>query len=186
MQNDKSQSDREFLKKLRKKAELCRFCHSELKEKHAKYRNRKEFSVILLSSTSVALIGLYYRGTLMHEWVLLLIFMLPLVITIVQALDHTIFRWADKMARHESAVAIWGDWIREADFIEKRIHQHSDDLANEKMKNMQEKYNNCMSNTEQIPSDKFLQYKEKFRAYLLKSRKIDEMSLDEIEKNEKE
>ena len=186
MQNDNISSDQKLLKKLRKKAELCRFCHSELKEKYTKYRNWKEFSVILLSSISVALIGLYYRGALMYEWVLLLIFILPLVITIGQALDHTVFQWTHKMARHESAVAIWGDWIREADFIEKRIYRYSDDLANEKMRNMQKKYNGCMSNTEQIPSDKFLQYKKKFRACLLKSRKIDGMSLDEIEKNEKE
>lgn len=186
MQNDNSQLDQEFLKKLRKKAEFCRFCHSKLKEKHTKCRNWKEFSVVLLSSISVALIGLYYRGTLMCEWVSLIIFILPLVITIIQALDHTVFRWTDKMARHESAVAIWGAWIRDADFLEKRIRRHSDDSANEKMRNMQEKYNACMSNTEQIPSDKFLLYKEKFREYQLRSRKIDEMSLDEIEQNEKE
>lgn len=117
----------------------------------------------------------------MYEWVLLLIFVLPLIITVVQALDHTVFRWSDKMARHESAVAIWGDWIREADFLEKYIRRHSDDSANEKMRNMQEKYNACMNNTEQIPSDRFFLYKKKFRAYQLMSRKIDEMSLDEIE-----
>jgi len=185
MRNDNSQSDQELLKKLRKKAELCRFCHSELKEEYTKCRNRKEFSIILLSSISVALIGLYYRGTLEYEWVLLLIFILPLIITIVQALDHTVFRWTDKMTRHESAVAIWGNWVREADFLEKSIRRHPDDSADEKMRNMQEKYNGCMSSTEQIPSNKFLCYKEKFKAYQLRARKIDEMSLDEIEKNEK-
>jgi len=185
MQNDNSQSDQELLKKLRRKAELCRFCHSELKEKYAKCRNRKEFSIVLLSSISVALIGFYYRGAFKYEWVLLLIFILPLVITIVQTLDCTVFRWTDKMTRHESAVAIWSVWIREADFLEKRIHRYPDDSADEKMRNMQEKYNACMSNTEQIPSNKFLCYKERFKAYQLRSRKIDEMSLDEIEKNEK-
>lgn len=185
MRNDNSQSDQELLKKLRKKAELCRFCHSKLKEKYTKCRNGKEFSIVLFSSISVLLISLYYRGALKYEWVLLLIFVLPLVITIVQTLDCTVFRWTDKMTQHESAVAIWGAWIREADFLEKRIRRYTDDSADEKMRNMQEKYNACMSSTEQIPSNKFLRYKEEFKAYQLRSRKIDEMSLDEVEKNEK-
>ena len=114
--------------------------------------------------------------------ILSFIFILPLATTLVQALDCTIFQWTHKVARHESAVAIWGDWIREADFLEKRIHQYSSDLANEKMQNIQEKYNGCMGNTEQIPNSKFLIYKKKFRAYVLKSKEIDEMSLEDIDR----
>ncbi len=183
MQNDAVQSNQEFLKKLRGKAELCRFSHSELKERYARFRNWKEFFVVLLSVTLAALIGFYYRGMLVGDLILSFIFILPLVTAIVQALDCTIFQWTHKVARHESAVAIWGDWIREADFLEKRIDQHSSDVANEKMQNIQEKYNGCMGSTEQIPNSKFLKYKKKFRLYRLKSKEIDMVSLENIEGN---
>ena len=181
MQDDDVQSNQELLKKLRRKAELCRFSHSELKEEYTKRRNWKEFSLVLLSVVLVALINFYYRKMLEGEWILSFLWILPLVATLIQALDHTIFQWTHKAARHESAVAIWGDWIREADFLEKRIHQYASDLADEKMQNLQEKYNGCMGNTEQIPNNKFLNYKRKFRAYVLESKKIDEMTLEDVE-----
>ena len=148
----------------------------------------KEFSVVLLSVISVALIGLYFRGTLEGDLVLLCIFVLPLVITIVQTLDRKVFLWTHKVTRHESAVTIWGDWIREADFLEKRICQYSSDLANEKMQNIQEKYNGCMSSTEQIPNSRFLKFKKNFKKHVLESQKIDQMSLEDLEiegKNER-
>ena len=182
MQDDEIQSDQGLLKKLRRKAELCRFAHSELKAKYSRWRDLKEFSVVLLSVSLAGLIGFYYRKVFEGDLVLSLIFILPLVITLVQALDHTIFKWTHKAARHESSVAIWGDWIREADFLEKRLHQYASDMAGEKMQNMQEKYNGCMGNTEQIPNGKFLEYKKKFRAYVLKSKEIDTMSLEDIER----
>lgn len=182
MQDDAVQSDKEFLKKLRKKAELCRFAHSELKAKYDRCRKLKDFSVVFLSIVLAGLIGIYYRKVLEGEPILLFIFISPLVITLVQTLDNTVFQWTHKVTRHESAVAIWGDWIREADFIEKRIDQYTSDLMVEKMQNMQEKYNGCMGNTEQIPNGKFLEYKKKFRAYVLKSKEIDTMSLEDIER----
>ena len=89
-------------------------------------------------------------------------FILSLATALLQSLDHTVFKWTHKLARHESAVEIWGGWIREADFFEKRICQYSIDLVNEKMQNLQEKYSNCMSSTDQIPNHKFLKYKKKF------------------------
>lgn len=185
MEYDDFQSHQKFLKKLRGKAECCRFSHSELKEKYSKLRSWKEFFVVLLSATLIALTGLYYRKIFADELILLLIFFLPIVITLVQTLDCTLFQLAHKVARHESAVAIWGDWIREADFLEKRIHHYPNDIADEKMQNIQEKYNSCMGNTEQIPNNKFLKYKKKFRTHVLKSKEIDEMSLAEIEKKSK-
>ena len=180
MKNDDIQSKQELLKKLRNKAELCRFSHSELKARYSRYRSLKEFSIVLLSVVSAGLIGFYHRDLLDGDLVLSLIFVLSLVIMLVQTLDHTLFQWTHKITRHESAVAIWGDWIREADFLEKNIHQYINDLADEKMQNMQGKYNNCMGNTEQIPNDKFLEYKRKFRTHLLKSQEIDTMSLENL------
>ena len=186
MQNDDVQSNQKFLKKLRDKAELCRFSHSELKEKYTRCRNWKDFSVVLLSVILVALINFYYRGMLAGDLTLSFIWILPLAVTIIQALDCGIFQWTRKGSRHESAVAIWGDWIREADFLEKRIHRYSSDLTDEKMQNIQEKYNGCMGHTEQIPNNAFLKYKRKFRAHVLQSREIDEMSLQTMEKTKKE
>ena len=138
MPSDDVQSNQELLNKLRRKAELCRFSHSELKDEYARRQNWKEFSVVFLSVALVALVNFYFRKMLEGNFVLSLILILPLLTTLIQALDCTIFRCSHKVARHESAVAIWGDWIREADFLEKRIHQYASDLADEKMQNMQE------------------------------------------------
>ena len=182
MEEHDAQSDKELLKKLRRKAELCRFAHSELKEKNRGWRNVKEFSVVLLSVISAGLIGVYYRKVWEGDLILLLLFVLPMGIALIQAMDHTVFYWTHKSTRHESAVAIWGNWIREADFLEKRAHRYESHLATEKIHNIQEKYNDCMASTEQIPNSKFLKYKKKFRAYVLKSKEIDTLSLKEIER----
>ena len=182
MNNNNVQSGQEVIKKLRRKAELCRFSHAELKEKFTRCRSWKEFVVVSLSVTSAALIGLYYRQMFECEWILTIIFILPLIITLIQTLDHTVFKWTHQIAVHESSVAIWGDWIREADFFEKRIRQYTDEVVKEKMQNIQEKYNGCMGSTGQIPNRKFLKYKLKHRIQLLKSQNMDEMSLDELEK----
>ncbi len=180
MQDDSIQSRQDFLKKLRKKAELCRFCHSELKEEYSMWRNGKEFLIVLLSTSLAVLGGLYYRRILEGELILLLMFALPFAIILVQALDHTVFKWTDKVARHGSAVAIWGNWTREANALEKRIQNA--DTEDEKMLNMQKRYSDCMDRTEQIPNNRFLLYKKKFKAYKLKSETIDTMSLEDLER----
>lgn len=182
MQNDSMNSSRDILKKLRNKAELCRFCHAALKERYSGFRSNKEFSVVLFSLISAALVGFYYRRVWTGELILSLIFLIPLFTAIVQALDNTVFKWTEKVARHESAVAIWGDWIREADFLEKRIELYSIEVINEKIQNIQDKYIVCMGNTAQIPNAKFLQFKRKFRIQVLSSKKIDEMTLEELGK----
>ncbi len=182
MSNNSVNLSRDVLKKLRKKAELCRFCHAELKERYNNFRSSKEFSVVLLSLVSTALIGFHFRRVWTGDMILSLIFLLPLLTAIVQALDSTVFKWTEKVARHESAVAIWGGLIREADFLDKCIDQHSIDVANEKIQNIQDKYIVCMGNTAQIPNAKFLRYKRKFRIQVLISKEIDEMSLEELGK----
>ena len=185
MQANNIQLNQEVLKKLRRKAELCRFSHSELKVEYTKYRNWKEFIVLLLSVILVASINLYYRKTLDGDHILWLLWTLPLFITVIQALDNIVFQWTNKIGKHESAVAIWGSWLREANFLEKHIQQYGNDVINEKAQNIQEKYSNCMDNTEQIPNSKFLKYKKQFRAYMLKSKAIDGMSLEDIEELKK-
>lgn len=175
-----NQVNQEVLKKLIRKADLSRFSHSELKEEYGFLRSLKDFSIVLLSISSAALTGLYFRGILKDDLTLIVIFLLPLLVTLAQTLDHTVFRWTDRTTRHGSAVSVWGNWIREADFLKHRIDQYSDELAREKVQSMQEKYIGCMNNTEQVPNRKFLKYKRRFREYVLKSRRIDEMSLDDL------
>ena len=185
MLKDNSASAKELLKKLRRKAELCRYSHSELKEKYKLLRNLKEFIVIILSVSLSLLIGLYYREILKGEWTVLVVFILPSIIIMIQTLDTTLFHWTRKTSKHATAVQIWGNWIREADFIEKQICQCAVDVKNEKLKNIQDKYSDCMNNTLQIPNRKFLKYKKDFREYSLKSKNIDTMSLDDIEAEKK-
>ena len=181
MQTNGVKLNQEILNKLKRKAELCRYSHAELKKENARYRNSKEFAILVLSVVLVALINLYYRKILESDFTLVILWVLPLVTTILQGLDCIIFHWTNNTAKHESAVAIWGSWIREADFLKKSIDYYKTNVLNEKMQNIQEKYNNCMDNTEQIPNNKFLKYKKKFKAYLLKSEEIDKMSLKDLQ-----
>lgn len=181
MSNKNIESIENVLKKLEGKAELCRYSHSKLQEKYKKFREWKEFFVILLSILSSLLIGFYYRQILQGELILSVIFIMPSIIIIIQALDNTVYHWTDRMAKHKAAVCIWGNWIRAADFLRKQIGQYPTDVANEKIENMQKEYIQCMNNTPQIPNEKFLGYKEEFREYLLKSKKIDTMTLEDIQ-----
>lgn len=185
MQTNDIQSNQQILEKLSSKAELCRYSHSELKTYHLKYRNFKEFLVLVFSVILIALINCYYRKILEGDFILSLLWLLPLFITVLQGLDQTIFQWTHKVAKHESAVEIWGSWLREADFLEKRIQQYESNVANEKMQNIQEKYNLCMCNTEQIPNNKFLKYKQQFKLYVLKSKEIDKVFLHDTKTKKK-
>ena len=181
MSTDNTEQVKKLLKKLRKKADLSRYCHSELKERCRMWRNCKEFMIILLSISSTLLIGFNYRGLITGEIISALIFILPSLVIAIQTLDSTLFRWADKVAEHETAVQVWGSWIREADFIEKQLCQSKVESESLGIKNIQEKYNNCMTGTPQIPNSKFLTYKMNFKEHVLKSKMIDSMDLDDIE-----
>ena len=180
MKNNDAQLE-QFLKKLKRKAELCRFAHSELKSEYKLKRNWKEFSILIISVTLVALINLYYRKLLEGDYILLLLWTLPLLTTILQGLDHTVFQWTNKASKHESAIAIWGNWLREVVFLKEHMHKYNTDIIDEKIQHIQEKYNSCMNNTTQIPNNKFLKYKEQFKIYVLKSKAIDEIRLENIE-----
>ena len=172
--------DQKILRKLKRKAELCRFCHSEMRSRYTVFRNLKEFSIILFSLLIAALSGLYYRNILANEYVLAAIFLIPLLVALIQALDQTVFHWTTKVARHQAAVSIWGNWIREADFLEHNFSQHSKLEANRKLLGVEIRYRNCMDTTGQIPNRLFLKYKRDFRRHLLKSQSIDEMQLSDL------
>ena len=173
-------TDQEILRKLKRKAELCRFCHSEMRSRYAVFRNLKEFSITALSLLIAALSGLYYRNILANEYVLAAIFLIPLSVALIQALDQAVFHWTTKVALHEASVSIWGNWIREADFFEHNFSKHSKSEANRKLLGVEIGYRNCMDSTGQIPNRLFLKYKRDFRRHLLKSQSIDEMQLSDL------
>ena len=181
MKNDNTTTnDIVLLKKLRKKAELCRFCHSEMKSKYTILRNIKEFTITLLSLFLAGLSGLYYRNILTDENILATVFIIPLVIALIQTLDHTIFHWTDKISLHQISVNVWGTWIRESDFLEKRIESYPCTEVREKVSSINRKYQNCMESTEQVPNHLFLKYKRKFRYNLLRSKAIDSLELNDF------
>ena len=179
-------SDSETLiKKLRKKAELCRYCHSELGEKHEKRKRYKDFSIVILSMLSTLFVGLSYRGFLSNECALMAVFIVSLIVALVQTLDHIVFDWTSRVLQHERAIQIWGSWIRKADFIEKNICQYANEIAHEKINHIQERYSDCMSNTPHIPNRDFLKYKRDFREYRLNSERIDAITIEDIENEKK-
>ena len=174
----------ELLKDLKRKAELCRYGHSSLHEKYRKRQRIKGFAIVALSVLTTTLTGVYYRGLVKEEWmvelVLFGIFFLPLVVVLLQSLDHIVFCWTDQANRHESAVQIWGAWIRDANFLEKKFSEYSKDIANEKLENTQAKYNDCMFQTPQIPNNKFLKYKREHNERKLRAKALDSMTLDDF------
>ncbi len=173
------------LEKLIRKAEICRYAHSQLNENYELYKSIKEFSIVLLSLILSILIGAYFRNILQGELLSLIIFIVPSIVVVIQTLDTTVFGWTNRAARHQKAVQKWGGWIREAGFLEDRIDRCSIDIIDEKLSNIQEKYIDCMDNTPQIPNRKFRSYKRGFREHLLRSKEVDNMSLDDIEADKK-
>ena len=180
MSNDEKTMDRVILKKLKRKAELCRFCHSEMRSRYTVFRNLKEFSITLLSLLIAALSGLYYRNILANEYVLYAIFLIPLMVALIQALDHTVFHWTTKVASHQAAVTTWGSWIREVDSLEHEFRQHPNVEPDHNFLAIENAYRNCMETTGQIPNRLFLKYKRDFRRHLLKSQSIDRMQLSDL------
>lgn len=179
MQNENINISISSIKKLRKKAELCRYCHSSLHRNNQLFLRVKEFSILLLSLLLPLLINLYYREIL-DERVLISALVIPSMILFIQGLDNILFHWTDKVAEHQASVHIWGEFVREADFVEKNYKDDEDEI-NKKM--LHKKYSNCMNNSIMIPNRNFLKCKKGFRKHVLKSKEIDTMTLEDMDKN---
>ena len=162
------------LKRLRKKAELCRYAHERMRSAACLCRRVTEFVGALLSLLLFGAGLLLYRNAdpAYEEWIMLSIVVLPPLALFVQRISR-IFGWADKETRCEIAVHLWGQWIREVDFLERQISRISEERARESMYGMEEKYKACMDKTPAIPARNFLGYKSEFRRYRLLSEKID-------------
>ena len=87
-----------------------------------------------MSTTLTLVIGLYYRELLSGEWVTIVVLALPIIVVMLETLDNTIFRWVDKINGHESAVQIWGSWIRKANFHGEEWLSKEDSVRDEELK----------------------------------------------------
>ena len=169
------------LKKLRHKAELNRYAHSRLKEiKQLIYKGIK-FLSLLISILMTLVIGIYFRNLISEDWVLITMLSFAAVLTLLESLDNTIFHWTDSVMKHETAVQIWGHWIREADYLEKISSSDENPPNDEEFENLKQKYINCMNRTAQITNKKFLKFKVEYKIKRLKSLKIDRMDLEELQ-----
>lgn len=168
----------DFIKKLINKAELCRYCHSLLHEKNQLFRRIKDFSILFLSLLLPLLVGLYYREIL-EDWVLISALVIPLIISLIQGLDNILFHWTDKVIEHQKSLHIWGEFIREADLINKNC-KNDEEKRDKEVNNIYKKYLNCMEKSITIPNKYFLKYKQDFKKYKLRSKKIDTMTLEKI------
>ncbi len=170
------------LKKLRHKAELNRYAHSRLKEtKQATYR-RMKFMSLFISILLTLAISIYFRNLISGDWLLVTMLCLAAVLTLLESLDNTIFRWTDGIMQHENAVQIWGHWIREADYVHEVSSSDESTPIDDEFDKLNQKYIDCMDRTTQIPAKKFLKYKTAYRINRLKSEKIDGMNLEELQK----
>ena len=169
------------LKRLRRKAELCRHAHERMRDAACFWRGGASILVALLSFLLSALVAMLYREILPGDekaW-LAIVVVLPLLILLVQGVSGA-FGWVEKESECAAAIHIWGQWIREADFFEKKIPQISEDALREGMGEMERKYVACMEKTPPIPARKFLRYKVEYRRRRALSEKIDNASEDEL------
>ena len=159
-------------------AELCRDAHSNMKMENDYYRKWIDFAVIVLSIALTILVGFYYRSASENETLLICIFVLPSFVAVLKSLDNTIFHFTLAVANHGMAVQIWGNFIRETKFN----HEMKKTISSQDILEIKKNYIHCMNSTPQIPNKKFLEYKKRYMIKLMISRKIDSMSLEDLER----
>ena len=170
-----------ILNKLRHKAELSRYAHSQLKEKKQIFYRWKKFFAVFLSAILALVIGIYYRNLISGDWVLVTMLTIPILSVSLETLDNTLFRWEEGITKHEFAVQIWGSWIREVDYFQEFALSNEEFASDEEMEKLQQKYIDCMDRVHQIPNKNFLKYKVEYRIKRIKSQKIDGMDLKELQ-----
>ncbi|MYB34338.1 MAG: hypothetical protein F4X92_04300 [Gammaproteobacteria bacterium] len=143
-------------------------------------KSSKIIAIVVLSLLITTLSGLYYRGVIANESILLAIFILPLTIALIQSLDHTIFQLTNKISLCHNSVNVWGNWIRESDLLERKIKLSKKADVNEAVSKINSKYQQCMETAAHVPNHLFLKYKKKFRYHRLQSKEIDSLQLNDF------
>ena len=169
------------LKRLKNKAELCRYAHEQMRKDACFWRRATSIAVAVLSFFLSVLVIMLYRYILpgdSNAWLVILAVLTPLIL-LVQSIG-SIFGWGEKESQCGTAIHIWGEWIRKADFLEKKIPQISKEVVQEKMAEMEREYVECMGKTPPIPARKFSCYKVEYRQSRMLSEKIDNASDSEL------
>ena len=180
-------SEEAQLKRLMRKAELCRYAHGRMMEESRCRRRIVEIIIAVLTCILGGLVAVLYRGISSNhnDWVVLAIAVIPPVLLLTQTIG-AIFGFGDQETKCAAAVHIWGQWIREADSLKKIIHSLPLSEAKEKNSNLDEKYIACMKETPPIPNRKFLSYKLCFRKYRTLSEQIDSADESQFPRIKKE
>ena len=175
------------LKRLRRKAESCRYAHGRIRTNAKKWRRMVEFIIAVLSLLlSIAGVILYRNIFPDYENITISsMAIVPSLLLFIQTVAR-IFKWSDKESQSEVAIHVWGQWIRESDFLEKNAHQFSEKELQNHMSDIDKKYIACMEKTPSIPENKFLQYKLDFKKYRLISKKIDDIDENNLTAAKKE
>ena len=171
------------LRRLRDKAELCRYSNERMRDAACFWRRATNCFVATLSFMLSVLAAMLYREVIPgaeSAWLGIVVILPPLIL-LVQGVSG-IFGWAEQESECAAAIHIWGQWIREADFFEKNIPRLSEDALREGMDEMGRKYVACMEKAPAIPARKFLCYKVGYRQHRAISEKIDNASEDELAK----
>lgn len=169
------------LKRLRKKADQCRYANERMRDGAGGWRRASGILTAVLSFLLSLLAVMLYRDLLPGDdniW-LAGVAILPPLILLIQGVGG-VFAWADRESECAAAVHIWGQWIREADFFEKKIPHLSEDAAREGMREMERKYTDCMGKAPLIPARKFLRHKIEYRRQRMLSERIDDADENEL------
>ena len=162
------------LKRLRKRAEENRHAHGREFEIARKGRRLFDFAVAAALFVLSVLTIVLYRD-LIPAWnneLMVAIAVLPPLMLLARNISD-ILGFAVSEMRHEVAVNLWGEWIRECNFLEKKISVLGQS-AQDRVVVLEAKYITCMDKTPLIPSSRFLSHKKELANNKQAARKIDE------------
>lgn len=163
------------LKRLKQKAEICRYAHSM--EMYRARRLRCAFQIIFAAlSLLLAVFTLLGRSEMFSGWTYWLMLFIALIPPLMLFGNNIsgIFRWAVSEEAHEIAVYRWGEWIRKSETIVEFPEDGIYSKMEEDFSKARQEYYECMEKTPLIPTNKFLRYKREFMKFKQESKEIDE------------
>lgn len=163
------------LKRLKRKAEICRHAHSREMACARLFRRAFQFIFAALSFM-LAVLTLMGRSAMLSDWMYWLMFAIALIPPLMLFSNNVsgIFRWAVSEEAHEIAVYRWGEWIRKSETIVEFPEDKPYSDMEEGFFKAKQEYHECMEKTPLIPTSKFLRYKREFMEFKQKSKQIDE------------
>lgn len=170
-----------------RKANQTRDFHSVLAQEAEKWQQR--VSTYIVVGSAVSTLTIFAHFTHLSNALGLPEGIFPFLVGVLSAsvfisqqfMQHK--RWSQKSKDHRVSVDLWGQWMRRADSFLKTQLRHSDsNHAKELANDLNDDYLDVMGNAVQIPDDRFLQLKARFREKLWISKELDKDTGESVRK----